>query len=163
MRDYYLTLSSAQTVLSTGSSSLNTPFDTGNQVSSAYGRSPYQSSSLLTVKPRIGQAVKKFFFQVSINSGMSGGTAGTTLVIALQHNATSGATGWVSAYTSASIPKPYLTAAAEALLVKIPLPDQINTVAGGMALRRYLKALYTVALNATALTKLKIDTFLDVY
>ena len=82
-RDFYLTLSSAQTVLSTGSTASNTPFDTGLQVSSEYGQSPYQSANLNAVPVVLGQAQAKFFFQVSINSGASGGTAGVGLTIAL--------------------------------------------------------------------------------
>jgi len=162
-RDYYLTLSQAQSVLSTASTSLNSPFDTGQQVSSDYGRSPYQSTNLNAVKARLGQAVKKFFFQVAINSGMSGGTAATYMTIALRCGATAGANGWTTLFTTAQIPKPYLTAAAEALLCKVPIPDQVATALGGVALQRYIKGLYTIANNATALSKFKLDCELTLY
>ena len=158
LRDNYLTLSSAQSVLSTGSTASNTPFDTGNFISSEYGQSPYQTTNKNTMVSKLGQAVKKFFFQVSINSGMSGGTAATYLTIALQSGATSGAAGWTSIFNLASIAKPALTAGATALLCKIPIPE-----AAGANVKRYLKGLYTIANNATALTKFKLDCELDTY
>jgi len=160
LRDNYLTLSSAQSVLSTGSTASNTPFDTGNMISSEYGQSPYQTTNLNTVPQNLGQSVKKFFFQVRVNSGMSGGTAASYLTIALQSGATSGAAGWASVFSfggAAVLTKPYLTAAANPLLLKIPLPEQPNYM------KRYLKGLYTIGNVATALTKFKLDAELTIY
>jgi hypothetical protein len=156
LRDNYLTLSSAQTVLSTGSTASNTPFDTGNQISSLYGQSPYQSASQNTVMVTIGQAVKKFFFQVSINSGASGGTSGVGLTIALQSSGTSSA-GYTSNLTLVKMTKPYLTAAASPLLCKVPLPDSPTNA----PLKRYLKGLYTIGTGV--FSKLKLDSELTVY
>ena len=156
MRDNYLTLSSAQTVLSTGSTASNTPFDTGQQVSSYYGQSPFQSANLNAVPTVIGQAVKKFFFQVSINSGASGGTAAVGLTIALQSSGTSSA-GYASNITLTKMVKNVLTSAAAPLLCKIPLPE------GGtnQPLKRYLKGLYTIGTGV--FSKFKLDAELTVY
>lgn len=158
LRDNYLTLSSAQKVLSTASTASNTPFDTGLSVSSEYGQSPYQTTNKNTMVSKLGQAPKKFFFQVSINYGMSGGTAATYLTIALQSGATSGALGWTSIFNLANIAKPALTASATSLLCKIPIPE-----AAGANVKRYLKGLYTIANNATALTAFKLDAELSTY
>jgi hypothetical protein len=156
MRDYYLTLSSAQTVLSTGSTASNTPFDTGLQISSLYGQSPFQSSNLNAVPTIIGQSPKKFFFQVSINSGASGGTASVGLTIALQSSSTAAA-GYASNITMTKLLKNVLTAAATPLLCKIPLPEMgINN-----PLKRYLKGLYTIGTGV--FSKFKLDAELTVY
>ena len=156
MRDNYLTLSSAQTVLSTGSTASNTPFDTGLQVSSEYGQSPVQSANLNPVPTIIGQAVKKFFFQVSVNSGASGGTSAVGLTIALQSSGTSSA-GYASNITLQKMTKPYLTAAASPLLCKVPLPE----LGVNYPLKRYLKGLYTIGTGV--FSKLKLDAELTVY
>ena len=156
LRDYYLTLSSAQTVLSTGSTASNTPFDTGLQISSEYGQSPVQSANLNPVPTVIGQAVKKFFFQVSVNSGASGGTSAVGLTIALQSSGTSSA-GYASNITLAKMTKPYLTAAASPLLCKIPLPE----LGVNYPLKRYLKGLYTIGTGV--FSKFKLDAELTVY
>ena len=155
-RDYYLTLSSAQTVLSTGSTASNTPFDTGLQQSSLYGQSPFQSANLNAVPTIIGQAVKKFFFQVSVNSGASGGTSAVGLTIALQSSSTSSA-GYTSNVTLVKMTKPYLTAAASPQLCKIPLPE----IGVNYPLKRYLKGLYTIGTGV--FSKFKLDAELTVY
>ena len=160
LRDNYLTLSSAQSVLSTGSTASNTPFDTGSQVSSEYGQSPYQSSSSLSMVSQLGQSVKKFFFQVRVNSGMSGGTAASYLTIALQSASGPGSTGWATVLQfggTSVLTKPYLTAGANPLLMKVALPEQ------PVYMKRYLKGLYTIGNVATALTKFKLDAELCEY
>jgi hypothetical protein len=160
LRDNYLTLSAAQSVLSTGSTASNTPFDTGNMISSEYGQSPYQTTNLNVMVSQIGQSVKKFFFQVKINSGMSGGTAASYLTIALQSASGSGSTGWATVLQfggAGVLTKPYLTASANPLLMKVALPEQ------PVYMKRYLKGLYTIGNVATALTKLKLDAELCEY
>ena len=156
MRDYYLTLSSAQTVLSTGSTASNTPFDTGLQVSSEYGQSPFQSANPNAVPVVLGQAQAKFFFQVSINSGASGGTAGVGLTIALQSSGTSAA-GYASNLTLAKMTKPYLTAAASPLLCKVPIPE----IGINYPVKRFLKGLYTIGTGV--FSKFKLDAELGIY
>ena len=157
LRDNYLTLSSAQTVLSTGSTASNTPFDTGLQVSSEYGQSPVQSANLNPVPTIIGQAVKKFFFRVSVNSGASGGTSAVGLTIALQSSGTAPVGTWASNITLQKMTKPYLTAAASPLLCMIPLPE----LGVNFPLKRYLKGLYTIGTGV--FSKLKLDAELTVY
>lgn len=155
-RDFYLTLSSAQTVLSTGSTASNTPFDTGLQVSSEYGQSPFQSANPNAVPVVLGQAQAKFFFQVSINSGASGGTAGVGLTIALQSSGTSAA-GYASNLTLAKMTKAYLTAAAAPLLCKVPIPE----IGINYPVKRFIKGLYTIGTGV--FSKFKLDAELGIY
>ena len=157
-QDNYLILSNAQTVLSTGSTASNTPFDLGKQISGEYGQSPYATTNLnfITGGAQIGQSVKKFFFQVKINYGASGGTAGVGLTVALQSNATSGASGWVSVFSTAKILKgttPYLTTAGM-LICKVPLFEEAS-------MNRYIKGLYTIGTGT--FTAFKIDAELSTY
>ena len=156
--DNYLLLSSAQSVLSTGSTASNSPFDLGVQYSGQYGQSPYATTNLNSISggAQIGQSVKKFFFQVKINSGASGGTAGVGLTVALQSGATSGAAGWVSVFSTAKILKgttPYLTTAGMTIC-KVPLFEEAS-------MNRWIKGLYTIGTGV--FSKFKLDAELSTY
>ena len=154
IRDTYLTLTGSgsgsggtQKVLSTASTNSNSPFDLGNQVSSEYGQSPYQSTNLNTISAQIGQAPKKFFFVVQMADISSGGSATTGITISLMTNATAGGTGRVTAFQSAKILfKNYTTGVTNlfttypALLVKIPLPEPLH---------RYINGLFTLSVTRT--------------
>jgi len=155
IQDNYLILSSAQTVLSTGSTASNSPFDTGQQISSLYGQSPYATSNKNTIAATLGQAPKKFFFMVRINYGASGGSTANTMTIALMQGATAGATGRTVSFQTAALTKPSLTTAASAILCKIPLPEP---------LLRYINGKYTMTQSGSSyFTAFKVDAELTLY
>jgi hypothetical protein len=159
-RDYYLTLSQAQSATTSCSSNLNSPFDTGNQITSRYGQSPYQTTNLNTIPGALNQSVKKFFFIVNINSGASGGNLTSGVTISLMQNATAGVVGRTAAISLLKCPKPYLTAGASPYLVRMPLPEILPSAVGGRPIQRYLNALYTIS---STMSKFKLDTYFDTY
>jgi hypothetical protein len=155
-QDNYLILSAAQSVLSTATTASNSPFYLGTQYSGEYGQSPYMSSNLNTVTAQLGQAVKKFFFQVNINSGASSATASTGVTIALTSCLTTAGTYTVVAQT-AKMRRPSLTvtvAASNSLLCKIPIPES-------PFIYPYIQGRYTVGTGV--FYKFKVDANLTMY
>jgi len=150
MRDYYLTLSGltaagavpgAQPILSTASLWANAPFDLGLQVTSEYGQSPYQSANLVTIKPTIGQAPKKFFFLVTATTAFAAASVGVGMSIQLTTCATAAGTKLTNLVVLQSqlfIASKLSAGAISAggvttpVLIKVPIPEsQMNRYLNG--------------------------------
>jgi len=132
------------------------PFDTGLQISSNYGQSPYQTANKNPVTAILGQAVKKFFFLVNASVALSAAAATTGVTIALQAALTAAATYSTMVQSGKIIGSTFLTAAVfnpAIPLFKVPISEMLLQ-------NRFIKGLFTTS-SATA--KLQILAELTTY